>query len=65
MVVFGEDGVSVAAGVIVVARLGGVPHRGAPVVLIQLHERQHARRAAQAAPIAEVAPQEAAHVPAA
>ena len=75
MVVFGADGVSVAVGVIVVVRLGGVPHRGArivalaagaaPAVLIQARGHRHERPAAPAVPIAEVARQEApAHVPA-
>lgn len=73
--VLGEDGVSVVAGVIVVARVGGVPHRGAPIVtraagvapavLIQARGLQRERPAAPVAATAGVArPEAPAHVPA-
>ena len=64
---FGEDGVSVAAGVIAAARVGGVPHRGVPIVALAVRvslELRHERPAVRAALIAEIARQEApAHVP--
>lgn len=72
--VLGAGGVSVVAGVIAVAQVGEVPHRGVPivalaagvarVVLIQARELRHGRLAAQAVLIAEIVRQEAAHVPA-
>ena len=75
MAVLGADGVSVVAGVIVVARLGGVPHRGVPIVvrvagvaravLIAAHGLRRGRLAVQAVVIAGAARREVrVHVPA-
>ena len=75
MVVLEGGGVLAVAEVIAVARLGGVPLPDVPivahaagvarVVLIQAHGLRRGRPVARAAPIAEVARQEArAHVPA-
>ena len=69
MAVLGAGAVSVAAAVIAVARVGGVPHRGvpivalavgaAPVVPIQARGLQRGRPAVRVAVTTEVAHREA------